>query len=402
MPSVALIAPELYPVPPIRGGAAELFIEKAASRLTNWRPLVIGVSDPELPAREVRGVVEYRRVPLTGMRRWLYCRYRHRFPLYDRQVARIITEFRPDLVHVHNRPLLAISLQRLLRGRFPIILHMHNLFNSLGKRERPQPGTPLPLAGFLACSQFVLDRERDRLGRGAVLSRVVYNGVEVESFLPLYDHDTAARHLRQHYHLTDEPTVLFAGKLRESKGVQILLQAMGRVWQARPRAALVLVGGTEYGRGRTARETPFMRDLRRQLAAARGRVVLTGFIPPADMPRTYLLGDLFVGPSQIEEGLGLVFLEAAAAGLPVIATRMGGIPEVVRPGDTGLLLGRQDDDAELAEKILLLLDDPPLRQRLGRQGREMVCRHFSWEHIAQTLETCYDDVLAPQAGLPPA
>ncbi len=393
MPSVALIAPELYPIPPIRGGAAELFIDKAASRLTNWRPLVIGVSDPELPAREVRGRVEYRRVPLAGWRRWLYCRYRHLFPLYDRQVARIIAEVRPDLVHVHNRPLLAMSLQRLLRGRFPIILHMHNLYHSLGKRERPLPGTPLPLAGFLACSRFVLDRERDRLGRGAALSRVVYNGVAVESFLPLYDHETEARRLRRRYHLTDEPTVLFAGKLRDSKGVHILLRAMGRVWQARPRTVLVLVGGTEYGLGRTARETPFMRELRRQLAAARGRVVLTGFIPPPDMPRTYLLGDLFVGPSQIEEGLGLVFLEAAAAGLPVIATRMGGIPEVVQPGETGLLLARQDDDAELAEKILILLDDPPLRQRLGRQGREMVQANFTWEKIARDLEHLYDEVL---------
>jgi spore coat protein SA len=393
MPSVALVGPELYPIPPIRGGAAELFIDKAASRLTNWRPLVIGVSDPELPAREVRGRVEYRRVPLTGMRRWLYCRYRHLFPLYDRAVAQIIAARQPDLIHVHNRPLLAGSLQRLLKGRFPIILHMHNLFNSLGKRERPQPGTPLPLAGFLACSRFVLDRERDRLGRGAALSRVVYNGVAVESFLPLADHQGEAQKLRRQYALTDEPTVLFAGKLRESKGVQILLQAMGRVWQARPRAALVLVGGTEYGLGRTARETPFMRDLRRQLAAARGRVVLTGFIPPPDMPRTYLLGDLFVGPSQIEEGLGLVFLEAAAAGLPVIATRLGGIPEVVRPGDTGLLLERQDDAAELAEKIILLLDDPPRRQRLGRQGREMVQANFTWEKIARELERVYNEIL---------
>ena len=69
-----------------------------------------------------------------------------------------------------------------------------------------------------------------------------------------------------------------------------------------------------------------MGQLRRDLAQAPGRVILTGFIPPADMPRAYLLGDVFVGPSQIEEGLGLVFLEAAAAGLPIIATRRGRHP----------------------------------------------------------------------------
>ena len=180
------------------------------------------------------------------------------------------------------------------------------------------------------------------------------------------------RQVRQQYGLEDEPTVVFAGKLRESKGVHILLRAMTRVWETLPRAALVLVGGTEYGRNRTMRETPFMGQLRRDLAQAPGRVILTGFIPPPDMPRAYLLGDVFVGPSQIEEGLGLVFLEAAAAGLPIIATRKGGIPEVVRDDFNGLLLRQPDDATELAEKITGLLSDAPLRQRLGQQGRDWV------------------------------
>jgi glycosyltransferase involved in cell wall biosynthesis len=141
------------------------------------------------------------------------------------------------------------------------------------------------------------------------------------------------------------------------------------------------------------RETPFMGQLRRDLAGAKGRVVLTGFIPPDTMPRAYLLGDIFVGPSQIEEGLGLVFLEAAAAGLPIIATRMGGIPEVVREDFNGLLLRQKDDDTELAEKITRLLGDGPLRQRLGQQGRDWVRADFSWERIAGSLEEFYDEVL---------
>ena len=92
MPTVALIGPELFPIPPIRGGAAELFIEKVADHFTDWRPVVIGVSDPDLPRHETRGQAEYHRVPLEGWRRWLYCRYRNYFPLYDREVARIIQQ----------------------------------------------------------------------------------------------------------------------------------------------------------------------------------------------------------------------------------------------------------------------------------------------------------------------
>lgn len=393
MPTVALIGPELFPIPPIRGGAAELFIEKVADHFTGWRPVVIGVSDPDLPTHETRGQAEYHRIPLEGWRRWLYCRYRNYFPLYDREVARIIHRVRPDLMHVHNRPLLALSLARRFGREIPVILHMHNLYESLGKRERPRLTSPIPVAGFAACSNFVLERERSRLGLGAACFRVIYNGVATGAFASIWDHEPQRRQVRKQYGLEDEPTVVFAGKLRESKGVHILLRAMTRVWEIAPRAALVLVGGTEYGRGRTMRETPFMGQLRRDLAQAPGRVILTGFIPPTDMPRAYLLGDVFVGPSQIEEGLGLVFLEAAAAGLPIIATRMGGIPEVVRDDFNGLLLRQKNDDAELAEKITRLLGDGPLRHRLGQQGRDWVRADFSWEKIARTLEAFYAEVV---------
>ncbi|MGB8991448.1 MAG: glycosyltransferase family 4 protein [Desulfobaccales bacterium] len=393
MPTVALIGPDLYPIPPIRGGAAELFIEKVADRLTTWRPVVIGVGDPEVPLRERRGQVEYFRIPLEGWRQWLYKRYRRVFPFYDGKVAEIISQVKPDLVHVHNRPLLALFLKSHLAGKTPMILHMHNLYNSLGKRERPLPGTPIPVAGFAACSRFVLDRERARLGLGAGLFRVIYNGVDAAAFAGRGDDEAAVRAARRRYSLEAEPTVLFAGKLREAKGVHLLLAAMERVWQAVPQTVLVLVGGTEYGKGRTMRETPFLAQLRRDLARAPGKVVLTGFIPPDQMPRAYLLGDIFVGPSQIEEGLGLVFLEAAAAGLPIIATRRGGIPEVVRDGVNGLLLTQQDDVAALAEKILMLLGDQHLRLKLGTAGRDRVIAEFSWERIAATLEAFYDEVL---------
>ena len=248
---------------------------------------------------------------------------------------------------------------------------MHNLNESLGQREKPRPGLVIPLEGFVACSRFVLERESGRLGAGALLRRVVYNGVEVEAFDSLWENGARVARVREPYLLSDEPTVLFAGKLREAKGVHILLAAMERVWQTLPLTVLVLVGGTEYGRGRTMRETPFLQELRRQIARARGRVVLTGFIPPVEMPDAYLLGDVFVGPSQIEEGLGLVFLEAAAAGLPVIATRMGGIPEVVRDGETGLLLQQKDDAGELAVKITRPAPGSAIEEKTGPTGAGM-------------------------------
>jgi spore coat protein SA len=397
MPTVALIGPELFPIPPIRGGATELFIDRLASHLSRYRPVIIGPADPELPAREVRGQTEYWRVSLGSLQQWLYRRYRYLLPFYDRRVAVLIRRLAPDLLHVHNRPLLALYLKKQF-PRLPVLLHMHNLYSILGKRERPVPYTPIPVEAFLACSNFVLEQERDRLGTGAKFHGVISNGVDLEAFLPRWERLDEAGALREHYGLGEEPVVLFAGKIRESKGAGLLLTAMHRVWEQLPQAAVVLVGGTEFGRGRTQRETPFFKKFKEMVAQAPGRIVLTGFVPHDSMPQAYLLGDVFVGPSQQAEGMPMVLLEASACGLPLIATRLGGIPEVVRDGLNGLLLDSPHDPEELAGKILAVLEDTALRQRLGRQARELVCEHFSWEHIAQAQEGVYDEIMERTLG----
>jgi spore coat protein SA len=394
MPTVALIGPELFPIPPIRGGAAELFIEQVASRLQDWQPVVISRADPELLAHERRGRVHYFRIPLSSWEFRLYKRYPQWFPFYDRRVLKIINTIQPDLIHVHNRPLLALYLQKHLGHRIPCILHLHNLYNSLGKRERPPVGTAIPVAACVACSQFVLDRERTRLGLGARSYWVVYNGVDPDTFTCRWQQLHKAAAIRQTYGVGEEPVVLFVGKIRESKGVGVVLQAMELVWHHLPKTVLVLAGGTEYGRGRTNRSTPFYRQLQQLLQRASGRVVLTGFIPPSRIAAIYQAGDIFVGPSQIEEGLGLVFLEASASGLPIIATRQGGIPEIVRPGMNGILLERQDDAQKLADAIMQLLGDKPRREYLGKQGCQWVRDYFTWEKITGSMTDVYDAVMA--------
>ena len=114
------------------------------------------------------------------------------------QVARIIHRVRPDLIHVHNRPLLALSLARRFGGEIPVILHMHNLYESLGKRERPPLGSPIPVAGFAACSNFVLDRERVPAGSGrrrAFGSSIT--GWRLEAFASIWDHGPQRQQVRE-------------------------------------------------------------------------------------------------------------------------------------------------------------------------------------------------------------
>ncbi len=108
-----------------------------------------------------------------------------------------------------------------------------------------------------------------------------------------------------------------------------------------------------------------------------------------------------MGPSQIEEGLGIVFLEASASGLPIIATRKGGIPEIVHPELNGILLERHDDAQELGDTIIQLLLDKSRQEFLGRQGCQWVRENFTWEHIARRQAQVYEAVLSqtPQSHL---
>ena len=392
MKKVALIGPELYPIPPIRGGAAELWIEKTSRELKKYRPVIFCPADPELPLREQSGGVEYIRIPVRRFKRTVYGWF-NAFPEdYEKQVAAFLRKIDPDILHIHNRPLLV----SYFRERFPqkrIILHMHNLYNYLGRLERPSGPFINEADLFLGCSRFVVDAEKNRLAVGTPGRAVLYNGVAIDDFRPLWVNPEETRKIRERHGLVGKKVVLYAGKIRESKGVGVLARAMGEVFHQEPETVWVLAGGTGFGYQRENKKTDFSERLRKELAPWQDRVRFLGFIRPQEMPNIYLLGDVFVAPSQLEEGLGLVFLEASAGGLPIISTRQGGIPEVVIHEKTGLLLDRKDDVSELTERILGLLRAPEVRRQLGEGGRRYMEDRFSWTRIAEATERLYDSLL---------
>jgi glycosyltransferase involved in cell wall biosynthesis len=123
------------------------------------------------------------------------------------------------------------------------------------------------------------------------------------------------------------------------------------------------------------------------------RVVFAGKVPEADLIRWYQSCDVFCLPAIVDsqgetEGLGVVLLEALNYARPVVASNVGGIPDIIRDGKTGLLCPEKDPQA-LAAAILRLLKDPGLGEKLGRQGCDLVRTEFSWEHIVAQWEGFY-------------
>lgn len=205
-------------------------------------------------------------------------------------------------------------------------------------------------------------------------TRVIYGGADPRRYCP----DPA------------EPRrgVLFVGRLTPHKGVDRLLRALP------DGAAACLVGTGGHDAQAPERDYP---ALLRQLSRDRD-VEFVGAASDGDLPRLYRSAEVFVLPSvertvygkpiRVSELLGLSLLEAMASATPVIASRVGGVPEIVEHGQTGFLVA-PDDDRELADRLAQLLGDPVLARRMGQQARERVLDRFTWDAVARRCLDAY-------------
>jgi phosphatidylinositol alpha-1,6-mannosyltransferase len=217
--------------------------------------------------------------------------------------------------------------------------------------------------------------ERLRAAIGTNLT-VLYPGVDTDRFAPTVDGSA----LRERFGLGERPLVVCVSRLVPRKGQDVLIEAMRSVRVRIPDAALLLVGdGPE-------------RDTLERAAAndPPGAVVLAGEASPQDLPACYAAADVFAMPCRSRfaglevEGLGIVFLEAAACGKPVIAGRSGGADEAIVDEQTGLLVEGAEPKA-VALAIGRLLRDADLARRMGVAGRARVEAEFTWQRSAECL-----------------
>ncbi|MGW7071378.1 glycosyltransferase family 4 protein [Streptomyces sp. NPDC054855] len=202
-------------------------------------------------------------------------------------------------------------------------------------------------------------------------------GVDEKTFHPGSGGDA----VRARLGLTDRPVVVCVSRLVPRKGQDTLILAMPRILAREPDAVLLIVGGG-----------PYEKELHK-LAAETGvsdSVRFTGSVPWEELPAHYGAGDVFAMPCRTRrggldvEGLGIVYLEASATGLPVVAGDSGGAPDAVLDGETGWVVRGGSPEAA-ADRIVTLLGDGELRQRMGERGREWVEERWRWDLLAEKL-----------------
>lgn len=302
------------------------------------------------------------------------------------RLKRLLERERVDVLHTHTA-LAANVLSRLAgrAARVPVISHMH-----IENHFRPQRllrafHQTLDNLTARLCARILVVSEHTRRaledqGFPRELMETVYNGIDVE--------EVAARRapgIRAELGIpADAPLIGSIGRLCAVKGQRELIHACARLSDRYPDLRLLLVGEDIEAQG-TYRA--FLEKEAKHLGLG-GRVVFGGYRPDADALLAEF--DVFVLPSWIE-GLPLVVLEAMAQKTPVVATPVGGTPEVVNDGETGLLVPPRDPDA-LADTIRALLDDPERARRMGEAGYTRVSSLFVAGEMATRVLAVYDAI----------
>lgn len=226
-------------------------------------------------------------------------------------------------------------------------------------------------------SQYTRRRFASAFGPHAALEHLP-PGVDTDRFTP---DEVARAQLRARYRLGNRPVVVCLSRLVPRKGQDMLIRAMPAIRQRVPDAALVIVGGGPY------------RSALHKLAHSFGvadDVVFTDAVPGDELPAHHAMADVFAMPCRTRgagldvEGLGIVYLEASATGVPVVAGRSGGAPETVRDGQTGVVVDGWDVGA-IAAAVGDLLADPDRAVRMGAAGRRWVVDKWQWHTQAKRL-----------------
>ena len=211
--------------------------------------------------------------------------------------------------------------------------------------------------------------------------RVIHNGVDTRKFQPATDKRKAKQELGFN---PDDIAVLSVGRLYARKGLFTLIESMPAVVRSFPRAKFVI-----SGKGQSNEMKKLVAHA--QKLGVNGNIVFTGYYPDRKLPRLYQAADVFAF-STFYENLPFAVLEALSTGLPVVTTRVGGIPEMIESGKNGFLV-QPFNSRELSDRILYLLEHPAAASEMALLARKVILERFDWRLIVKKVLAVYDEAL---------
>ena len=392
-----LVLTNEYP-PHIYGGAGVHveYLTRELASLVAVEVRCFGDQDIEQPNLRVRGYRGWDEIRRSGDRRhW------SALDALSRNLLMVRDPIDADIIHAHTWYTDLAALWGRLLWQRPYVLTIHSL-EPLRPWKAEQLGTAYRLSSWMERTAIeaadaviaVSGATRQDVLRLFAIPpervHVIHNGIDID----LYRKTSETSALERAGVDLDRPYVLFVGRITRQKGIVHLLDAVRFL---RPDVQVVLLAGQPDTPELAQAVETRVAELRAQRS---GIVWIPEMLPRSDVIQFYSHATVFCCPS-VYEPFGLINLEAMACECPVVASDVGGIPEVVVDGETGILVHVEVDPErgepidpqgfarDLAAAIQRIVDDPSLRERLGRNGRARVEQHFSWRAVAQRTLDLY-------------
>ncbi len=361
---------------PIIAGA-EVFAQKVAENLA-YNPknkvfVITARSNRSLPSFEIKSNVHIHRIVCPF--------FPHSFFLFSfLKALQFIKKHKIDLIHAHlaHYPGFSAVLAGLLTKK-PVIITTQG-GDLLDYAETGQYASLLrPILIYtLSHANLVhaVSRYTMRMAKtlGAKKMILIPNGVDIEQFHPR----ASNLDLKKKLGIKGEKIVLSVSRLTPKNGLSFLIRAAALINKKIPNVKFIIVG--------SGSEEKNLKKLTSQFKIDKN-IIFTGYVPHEQIPEFMSIADVFLRPS-VAEGFGIVFIEAMAAGIPVIATRVGGIIDIIQAGENGVLV-EPKNSSQIADAIVKLLKNASLASELSRVGRKYVEQTYSWNIIFDKVKKMY-------------
>lgn len=379
--NIVLIAQPIQRIPPTGAAAVEWWTWQVARHLARsgkYVPHIIctGENDPS-PEREIREGVHFYRINLSRTYKRLFQKLTRLDPYgYAARAAQYCREVNAQIIHTQNSADLHLQVSKRV-PKAKSILHMHNEKLPKGKFHADL---------VLTVSNYLAEWYKKNLP--GIQIQILTNGIDRNDYRKKVAIPDWKRSLP-----VSAKTLLYAGRISPEKCIHLIAEAFSLLSPRYPELYLVIIGGRSHGTNDRAR---YADNLEKMLEPLSKHVKFVGSINPEEMYQHYPVGDLLIIPS-LSEAFGMVCLEAMAAGLPVLASPRGGLPEFVLHEKTGFLIDDYGNSSSLANQIENLLATPEKMRAVALAGQAYAQENHDWSLVAAKLSEIYDQLLSPHA-----
>lgn len=284
-----------------------------------------------------------------------------------------------DIIHVHtlHSSLAATICKPVLQ--IPFVISVHNKIRT----ALPIKWSDMILANSEYIRKFLIKERRLRSNQVKVLPIAI----DTTRFKPEKD----IKKVKEKLGLSDSRVILFVGRKCPEKGPQTIIEALPRIILHNPDILAIFIGPDYFFDANSTAYTEMLKIRAKELHVE-DHVIFKSFIPECDLTQYYNAADVFVCPSIWQEPSGMVILEALACERPVVASNVGGIPEIILHGINGILVS-PSKSKEIAEAVGYLLENPDFAKKLGKNGRRMVVEKYSFETVGKLCLKIYEKIL---------